>query len=75
MGSLSNSDIFIRNSAIRLGKLKFVYFYFNPTEFKCQFSDNRTKLFVGAVATAGTLIAAGIAYLFTRKADDLIPTK
>lgn len=37
--------------------------------------DNKTKVIVGTAVAVGTLTAAGLAYLFSKKVEEPIPTK
>lgn len=37
--------------------------------------DNHTKAIVGTAVAVGTLTAAGLAYLYSKKIDEPIPTK
>lgn len=37
--------------------------------------DNHTKIIVGTAVAVGTLTAAGLAYLYTKRIDEPIPTK
>lgn len=43
--------------------------------FFFSYIDNHTKAIVGTAVAAGTLAAAGLAYLYARNQSDPIPTK